>query len=203
MNLSQGQEEKNRKMSIWLENKFNFIVLIIILFILIISYFALIKPKYNFILSSLKDNIIQQEKLYLSQEQRLKNMQSSIALYYKLNDKDLARIELILPDKYAKEKLYGDLEDLSSQLGLSINSLNLKDLAITDAAPRADERAKALPDNLGIIEIELELANTDYIALKSFLRLLESNIQLFDIVSINFGDSGDDASLVIHTYYFK
>lgn len=193
----------------FLNANFNIFIVIIVIGILLLGYSLVIKPKFDVTLRAIRDNIAQQEDFYQSQRQKLVDLQAAAALYRKISAEDIARVNAILPNEYAKEKLFGELEDIVMQRGLTISSLALTkagegDEANSPMTPRS-ERLLNIPgsEHVGVISVEMSLASTDYAALKNLLPLLEQHLQLMDIKVLDFDPSGKTANLSIETYYFK
>lgn len=204
-----NKKNNNKKFIIFLNENFNLALVVIVIIVLFAAYVLVIKPKFNATLISIKDNINQQEQFYYSQKQRLVDLKASADLYGDLDEEDIARVQAILPAEYPKEKLFGDLEDIISQQGILINSINLVKEG-EDAGGESQNAANdqsilnfAGSDKIGIIHIELSLGAIDYAALKNLLPLLESHVQLLDIESISFDADEKTATLALFTYYFK
>ncbi|MDP3836749.1 MAG: hypothetical protein Q8Q67_01475 [bacterium] len=195
--------------NVFLNANFNVFIVIVVIGFLILGYSLVIKPKFDVTLRAIRDNIDQQEVFYQSQRQKLIDLQAAAALYRKISVDDVARVNAILPDEYAKEKLFGELEDIVMQRGLTISTLTLIKAGEGDGnnnpmTPKS-ERFLNMPgsEHVGVITAEMSLGSTDYAALKNLLPLLEQYLQLMDIKVVDFDPSGKTANLTIETYYFK
>jgi hypothetical protein len=196
------QKNKINDFNAILSANFNLFIVFIVLVLLFVAYLTIIRPKFEDTLLAIKNNIDQQENLYQSQRQKLINLQSAAALYKNIGADNLEKINAILPDEYAKEKLFGELEDLLSQKGLMLNSLKLsKDSEEDSGGPLVAHDSSF--QNIGIIKAEMSLSSVDYVALKNLLPLLEKQLQLIDIESLDFSPSEKTVNLVYYTYYFK
>ena len=199
----------NKKFIIFLNENFNLALVVVIIIFLFAAYLLIIKPKFSATLISIKDNINQQEQFYYSQKQRLVDLKASADLYGNLDENDINRVQAILPAEYAKEKLFGELEDIISQQGILINSIELvKDTesegeASASAAPKQPVLNFSGSDKIGIVHIKLSLGAVNYATLKNLLPLLESHVQLLDIESLSFDAEEKTADLTLFTYYFK
>ncbi|MCU0680391.1 MAG: hypothetical protein MUF50_03775 [Planctomycetes bacterium] len=60
-----------------------------------------------------------------------------------------------------------------------------------------------IPNELGIIKISLEMTKVNYDNLKKLLYVLENNLKLMDVTSLNYTPNKKQASLEIFTYYLK
>jgi len=203
------KKKSNYDLEVVLNENFNIVIVIIVLMFMVAAYSLVIKPKFDSTLIGIKDNVSQKEQFYNAQKQRLVDLQAAASLYQKLQISDLEKIKLILPDEYAKEKLFGELEDIISRQGVLVSSI-----ALSKFGEGGDSRAPILPSNehfanmpnadrVGIIQIDLSLGALDYNALKNILPLLESHLQLLDIQSLNFNPEEKTANLSLFTYYFK
>ena len=60
-----------------------------------------------------------------------------------------------------------------------------------------------VPQNIGVINLNLEVTAIDYTGFKNLLRTLENNLRLFDITELSFIPDENAASFVLSTYYYK
>jgi hypothetical protein len=191
-----------------LNENFNIIIVVFVLIFLVTAYFLVIKPKFNTTLLAIKNNVSQQEQFYNAQKQSLFDLKAAATMYQQLEESDLEKIQLILPNDYAKEKLFGELEDIISQQGVLVSSIALNKLGEDEESSPIDINDGHLAnipsaDRIGIIQVELSLGALDYRALKNILPLLESHLQLLDIQSLDFNQEEKSAELSLFTYYFK
>lgn len=190
-----------------LNDNFNIAIVFVVIIFLVVAYILVIKPKYDTTLNSIKDNISKQEQLYASQKQRLVDLKAAAELYASLDETGISKVNAILPAEYAKEQLFGQLEDIISQQGVLLTSINLtKESEKVDAAAGTNSTVSfSIPnsDKVGIIRAELVIGAIDYATLRNLLPLLESHVQLLDIESIDFDPGGESVSLSILTYYYK
>ncbi|MDD3285681.1 MAG: hypothetical protein PHG95_03560 [Patescibacteria group bacterium] len=208
--MAVAAKHKNKNdINSFLNANFNILVVLVVVIVLAAAYFLIIKPKFELTLVAIKDNIGQQEQFYQSQRQKLVDLQAAAAMYHKISDSDIRKIKEVLPDEYAKEKLFGELEDIITQQGLLITGINLEKIGEADneAEPMAakDERLLDIPnsEHVGVIAANIKLSSTDYAGLKNLLPLFESNLQLVDIDSIDFDQEDKTAEITLYTYYFK
>ncbi|MGE5425833.1 MAG: hypothetical protein ACM3PZ_02060 [Bacillota bacterium] len=194
----------------FLNENFNLLVVFFVIVFLFVAYILLIRPKFQMTLMAVRDNISQQETFYQSQRQKLADLQAAATLYRKIDEADVEKVNSILPDEYAKEKLFGELEDIVLQRGLTLTSLALAkdgESAETAANPMApkSERRIDLPggEHIGVVTAEMGLGSVDYAGLKNLLPLLEQNLQLLDIRVMDFDPAAKTAVLSVDTYYFK
>jgi len=207
--LKTKEKKSNDKIIIFLNDNFNLVIIFILIVFLTLAYMLIIKPKYEITLIGIKDNINQQELFYASQKQRLVDLQTVASLYTDLEEDDILKVQSILPAEYAKEKLFGQLEDIITQQGVVLSSIDLSKDSESDKPKNPVDNQKEIGlkipsgDKVGIIEVEIQIEAIDYATLKNLLPLLESHVQLLDISSIDFDSEGESVSLSLRTYYYK
>jgi len=202
------QKQNHNSLNTFLNDYFNLVVVFIVIVFLIASYYVLIKPKFEATLVSIRDNISQQEQFYQNQRQKLADLRAAASLYHQVGEIDINKVNSILPDEYAKEKIFGELEDILIQQGLILNYIKLTkggESAAGEPMAAKDVRILDIPnaDRVGVIEVEMGISATDYASLKNLLPILENNLQLIDVQSLDFSPADKTASIIFFTYYFK
>jgi hypothetical protein len=179
---------------------------------LVLAYFLLLGPKLRATQLAIQANIDQQEQLYANQQKKLANLRAIAALYQKIDSADLQRFNMVLPDKYVPEKLFGELEEIASQGGWLLSEIDLlsaadsdKQLTVTDEEGNTIAVAPpvAADKNLGTVNLKLTFGAVDYAGFKNLLRLLENNLRLFDITEVNFSPAASSATIFLKTYYYQ
>lgn len=189
-------KNKYNKFNTILNDNFNLVIVVFVIVLLLVSYFLIIRPKFQSTLVAIKANIDQQEIFYQSQKQKLVDLQAAVVLYRKIGSDNIDKINGILPDEYAKERLFGELEDILLQKGLVLDSLKLSKSGEDDGVSSQDQ-------SVGVIKAEMSLSSIDYVALKNLLPLLEKQLRLIDVEELSFSPSEETLSLVFYTYYLK
>jgi len=193
--------------NLFLNDYFNIITVLVVIFVLAISYFVIIRPKYNETMDSIKATLEQQQKLYNRQQIKLNNLQAVAELYKKIPAADLKKFNSVLPNNYIKERLFGEFEEIITQNGFILTSVKImedKDVNNQSASTAESEvAASATSGNVGTINLELSITAIDYAGLKNLLRTLENNLRLFDITKVSFSPDGNSATLILSTYYYK
>ncbi len=200
------QKNKYNNFNTILNDNFNLVIVAIVIVLLFVAYFIVIRPKFEFTLVAIKANIDQQEVFYQSQRQKLVDLQAAVALYRKIGADNIDKVNGVLPDEYAKEKLFGELEDILSQKGLMLDSLALTKTGEDNNEPlisRDQDLTLPIYQNVGTIRAEMSLSSIDYVALKNLLPLLEEQLRLIDVEELNFDPFAETANLTFYTYYFK
>ncbi len=195
-----SREIKNQNsINLFFNTYFNIILVVIVILVLAFSYFLVLKPKYDSTMMAISLNYEQQQKLYLAQQKKLNNLKTIADLYDKISAADLKKFNGVLPDSYVKERLFGELDEIITTNGFILNSISIDKSEI----PAAAEGAPAPSVKTGAINIQLAISAIDYAGFKNLLKLLESNLRLFDISQVSFSPSGNSASLTLTTYYYN
>jgi hypothetical protein len=188
--LTREQKTQN-SFNFFLNTYFNVILSFIVVLALTSAYIMLIRPKYQETMMAISFNLEQQQRLLVEQQKKLNNLKAVADLYDKVPAADLNKFNEVLPDSYVKERLFGELEEIISQNGFVVNSIQLAESSEEDAGSR------------GEIEINLSLSAIDYPGLKRTLRLLETNLRLFDVKQVDFSPGDNSVNLILITYYYK
>jgi len=189
-----------------LNNYFNLFVVIFVSFLLLMSYFLLLKPKVDMTTAAISENISSHEKLLQAEKIKLSNLQEAVLAYNNIDKVDLARVNGILPNEYNKEALYGEIEEVIKQNGFIPTSIVLSkdgESGVNATAQTNDPSAVVKPvTNIGTVHISLTVDSVNYASLKNLLTVLESNLRLLDVKSLSLND-GHSAALELDTYYYK
>jgi len=195
--MTRDPKEKN-SLNLFLNDYFNIIIVGVVIIVLALAYYLVIKPKYDLTMMAIKSNIEQQQRLYAEQVKKLNNLKTISSLYEKITPSDLKKFNGVLPDEYVRESLFGELEEIISQNGFILNSVNISKDDTTEGGESSGKSAK-----IGEINIQLAISSIDYAGFKNLLRLIESNLRLFDITNLSFSPGANTASLTLTTYYYK
>jgi Tfp pilus assembly protein PilO len=177
-------------LNLFLNRYFNIFLAGLIILILVGAYFILLRPKFQDTMAIIQQSLEEQQKLYLGQQKKLVNLQAINAVYKGINEEDLKKFDVILPDNYPSEALFGEIAEIITQSGFIISTVSFS-------------REEAALGTVGRLNINLSMNAVDYSGLKSLLRKLENNLRLFDIQDISFSPGDETVSLTIVTYYYK
>ncbi len=190
-----------------LNRYFNIFVVALATFLLVMSYFLILKPKVDKTTVAISDNISQQQSIYQAEKSKLNSLVAAVDAYKKVDPLDLEKINKILPSEYNKEKLFGELEEIIKSNGFEPSSISLtkegEDVKASGAG--SGDKAAVLPkasDKVGVINVSLAIGSIDYANLKNFLGVLENNSRIFDVTSVSL-NGGNSASIQLLTYYYK
>lgn len=206
-----NQPVKNQNsLNLFLNNYFNIILAAVLILFLFFAYLVFLAPKFRATQAAISVNTEEKQLLYETTQKKLASLKIISEVYQKINPSDLQKFNSVLPDSYARERLFGELEEIISRGGWLISSVTIspeEDVAKAPApAVGADNPAPATVLNnkkIGIVNVQLDLTAIDYQGFKNLLRLLENNLRLFDITSVEFSPDADAATVVISTYYYQ
>lgn len=198
------QNEINRQ----LNRYFGLVIVVLLLVFLAAAYALVLWPKINQTREIIQSNLEQQQNIYRLGKQRLVNLRALNDIYSNVNSANLQKFNMVLPSQYPPEKLFGELEEIARRGGWLIDSIivesDASDPVATDTNdPAVTGTANQNQQNLGKINIELGVSTIDYAGLKNFIKILETNLRIFDIQEIDFSPSDNEVKLKLVTYYYK
>lgn len=185
-----------------LNTYFNLFVVILVSFLLLLSYFLLLKPKVDETTNAISENISSHERLLQAEKNKLASLQEAVLAYGKIDPVDLARVNGILPNEYNKEVLYGEIEEVIRQNGFIPTSIMLTKEGENEAVADTKTIASKTNSKLGVVNISLGIASVDYAGMKNLLNVLETNLRMLDVKQLSLSD-GSAGDLKIDTYYYK
>lgn len=200
--LTRDQKNQN-SLNLFLNNYFNIILVFILIIILTAAYITLIKPKYLETKWLIQENLEQQHRIYAEQQKRLKNLEVVANLYSKIPSADLQKFNEVLPDNYIKERLFGELEEIITENGFTVNSISLEKTEEGNKINNLGEEGSNIPEKVGTVNLSLSLSAVNYSGLKNLLRLFENNLRLFDVRQIDFAPDDNSVDLNLSTYFYN
>jgi len=203
-----ARHHNNNSLNLFLNLYFNLFVLGAVILALGLGYLFFLQPKYASTVAAIKNNITEQEQLLANQQKKLVNLRALAEFYKKIDPADLNKFNGILPDKYVKERLFGELEEIVMANGFTVTSLNVNE-GLGDTAGVADANASTTPlitrpnPLLGKIELRLSIGALDYAGFKKTVKVLENNLRLFNITALSFAPEAGRADFTLTTYYYN
>lgn len=204
--MTQPPIKKQNTFNIFLNDYFNIVLAGVLIFFLGISYFIFLMPKFRSTQEAIQANTEEKQLLFENTQKRLANLQAISEIYNKINPVDLQKFNSVLPDNYIRERLYGELEEIIGSGGWILSSVTISPPESNIQAPVVAGKEIPSPSsgkNVGAIELKLSINAVDYAGFKRLLRVLESNLRLFDITEIQFSPSGNSAAITLTTYYYQ
>lgn len=207
--LSLAQKKRRNQLNKFFNKYFNFFILLAVLIIFALSFYFLIKPKYQKIIESINTTFLEKNQL-MPKYQELKEYQALAEAYKQVKPEEVEKIKGLIPEEYTKEELFTELIYLVSQQGLTVDSVDINPGEAVMAAAtgrRPGEDSPASPSlasgRLGQMKAIIMTSNTTYPELKTLIAAIEKSLRLIDIDKLSYDPAGLTASLEITTYYFK
>lgn len=214
------EEERKRakkmvKINVFFSKYFKFAILIIVLIIFFVSYFYILKPKYDKAVEAVKGNIVSQERVYLQQLNKLNKFKQLVAVYNKIPADEKDKLNSLLPPDYIKEQLFIELGYIIPQNGHNLTYLDFEKDKEIEAEQEGQRRASAqeektarsflndLPPDIGYIDADLKISSASYNGIRNLLKLLENNLRLIDIYKVSFNPENESLELSFVTYYLN
>lgn len=196
-------QQKN-SLNIFLNERFNLLVILGVVLIFVFGYFLFIGPKLKLTVETISDNVETQKRLYSEQQKKLNDLKIMQATYDKITPEDLERFNGVLPNVYLEETLFGELEEIITQRGFLIESVTIESNpeAANSNLPAMGGSVEAL-EGVGEITVRVSISAINYSGLKQLLTALEVNSRLFDIKEVTFSDNENSAQLELITYYYQ
>ena len=214
------KRRRNNEINSFLNKYFKGVVVLVVLFIFLAGIIYIIIPRFQKTSSS-SSRLIKDRKLELIREfQTLKDYQAIISEYSNIGVKDINRINKMIPLAYSREDLFIEMSHFLLENNFKADSLVVSDpnqkeeegkydaMGRRNIAKKTEDTSldlylKSLPIELGVWLIDLELNDIDYPNLKRFLSLIEKNLKISDIYSLNFNPEDQSLQVQILTYYQK
>lgn len=199
-------------LSRYLDDYFGLIILIVVLLLIIASYFLFWFPRYM-------DAVDRVAKARTTVSEELNSLVrykgqllSYKEAYMSISDLDKDRINDIIGPANKYDSIYvSDLlinyRDLFGSNGYVLSSIDVQwsDVKVAPSSKRVNgqvEEGDTLPEGVGIMTVDISLKEMDYDKLRDLLKLLESELRVVDIRSLNCGANVTDCNIKFDTYFF-
>ncbi|MGC9048765.1 MAG: hypothetical protein ACP5IX_00885 [Patescibacteria group bacterium] len=168
---------------------FWYLTIVLAIFILVLGYTNLIKPKLALIrpggIFDVKgyENILSQEKQHLNRVKALVQEYEGL----KSNPQKLARLEklsYVLADKLDEPSLFFIFQSLNAQ----------HQIVPTSFVPTSGK---------GVTKIKISFTGKDYFQFKNYLKTLEDSIRLMDVSNIQMSVREGNYTIELLTYYLE
>lgn len=213
---SKKQPKLEKNIYVFLNRNISILALAFSIFIFVYSYLAIIKPKYDGIVTNLQSNINAKDLEYLSKKEKVDSLKELIVFYKGTTQTNVAKIDRMLPEHYVKERLFVELGHLVVQGGFTLDYVGIeRENEMTeeerekatgqkkDDEPKTIIEARELPKEVDRTQVSLQVSNIDYFGLKYLVSVLENNLKLVDIIDIEF-DPGENITVInFWTYHLK
>ncbi len=187
---------------------FNWFIIVICLTILIVGYWWLVKPKYDFISSdqelTFREREYEDKVTYLKQLNEVKN------LYKTISQADKDKIDVMLSANQDIDRLkiilLREIGQVGKQQKIGVSNIvitpldNSKEKLIKIAR---DPKQSPMLEKLRLVQVSFLAEQIDYAGLKKMLADLEKSLRLMDVTKVNFDPSARKASIDLVTYYLE
>ena len=124
-------------------------------------------------------------------------------------DPNFEKLKFALPVTQDLPGLFVQLESIAAQSGLTVTALDVSEAqegnraVIGGAVNPPVSVVPQLPVGVKKLSIVLRLGAADYPSWKGFIKAIESNLRLFDLVSYNYDPKSTQQTVNLVTYYYK
>ncbi len=181
---------------------FKAVVVILVLFIGLAGYFALVKPAMTSYQQN-KQQYEKQEKQLNLQKTRLSKNVEKLNAFKGITEVEQNKINQILPDSPDKPNLYVNLQSLAERAQVDLTNINLEAVEQTQKRQIFGEQDSQQQSNIGIVRINLTMENVNYPKLKNLLTLFEDNLRLLDLQQVEYNAAEAALFLLFNGYYKK
>lgn len=166
--------------------------------IAMLSGYVFIKPKldgYKEIRALTETTLVdaQNEKRYLDALSR------SVAAAQTISPDVLRKVDTALPRSIEIPEILVELDRLAADNGVKIKAVTL------DAAARKPAGGAATTEGIQTVGMNISVEAKGYESVKDFLRVLETNLRIFDVQALNVASFDEESSaftLQMKTYYY-
>lgn len=180
------------------------LVVLILAAILIIGYFALVRPQFNQYQNS-KAKTSQMEEDKKVKIKKLLVFKKTLSDYKKISMADKEKINNILPDSLDESSLYMNIAGLAkhNNINLVIDGILVNEIDENTAKkkPLINQEAETAIGGPKRVSIKLDLSEVNYIELKKFFEYLENNVRIFDVQSFAYNPEEGKITLEINSYF--
>lgn len=225
-NKSPGNELRAKKIknniNKFLNSYFKLFLTLLIFVFLWASFRFVLQPKFKKIAISSETVLEKRKQDFLSEYNNLENYKKIILEFSKINQEDIYKIEKVVPSQYSRDDLFMEITYFLIKNNFKIKNVNIIDpksnpvVSVAETSnrrpalvnenielPKYSKYTNSLPVEIGSWVADVELTDVDYLALKYLLDILENNLRLFDVFSLDFNPSEKTAKIGILTYYYK
>ena len=173
--------------------------------------FLIIKPKYIKAIQGIEQLREQNQAKYDILQNYLSQLNKLNEAYKKISPDNVEKINAMLLSEQHYEDLFPRMEAIIQKRGLFLQSITIdsgeEDASQGKRVSKAKESTGGaimkLPAGIIKVSINMSIVGVDYVNLKGLLNDLENNIQLLDIINLNFAPFDQSASFTVNTYYIE
>ncbi len=202
----------------FLRSYFKVFVFVFILLFLYLSFSFLIKPKFDAVTHSSDDILEERELEFVTLYRDLQARRAIINNFKKIGENDKYRVERMIPEEYSREDLFVELAYFLIKNNFEASSIEVVDPGASafqqdrddlgrrvsdgmDTSGSYDSHLNQIPAGVGSWLAKIVLDDIDYIELKRLLNVLERNLKLIDVFSVDFDPQRERVELETFSYY--
>ncbi len=188
----------NEKIGLYFNKYFNPILITSIILVFGLCYF-LFAPSLIKQYTKMNQSIISEKKIELDEQQNiLKELIKLNNIYESIGPSLKEKVLNLLPTDVDLANLYYNLSQLAKESNYEIEEIKV-------VLPKNDKEKEQenLKASLKEIKISLELKGYGYLNLKNFTNLIEKNLRIFDIESLNYEIEESIVEIKLRTYYYN
>ncbi len=196
-------EQINKKIPFYVA-KFRGLIVLVAILLLLGFYFLLVSPQYHIYLDTL-DQLEQTNAQVKNKLTSLAKNRQIIDNYQSIDKADKAKINQILPSSPELADLYVNLQSLVEQNSFKLENLVFSRLDNSQLVknPLAKQTVSHNQSSLKKLEVNLSLSGVNYLKMKRFFSVLESNLRLCDVESFDFDPQSGELNVIFKTYYIN
>lgn len=167
-------------------NKKNLISISAYVFLVLLLWFFTV-PEFSGFLKIRQEIVLKKKAIEL--EKQVINKLNSINQVLDSQKGNVERLGQAIPNSESKPELLSIMENLASQNGLSLNSINIEPKS--DSSSRSNIRVGDLVANgvsIKALKVDVQMSGA-YSSFKTWLEDIEKNLRITDVVKITFGIS--------------
>lgn len=218
--ISPKQRRINNKINSFLNSYFKFVVIILVIAFFVASVNYIIIPRFKKVSVSSEEVLQNKKAEFLREYNSLQDYKKIIAGFSQINQEDVYRIEKMMPSRYSREDLFIEMTHFLLENNFKTDLVKVSDPLEIASIEKNDAQGRrvvnnntdlpgyydyvvSLPAGIGSWIVEIELSDVNYQSLKQFLNIVENNLRIMDIYSLNFDPENKSVKAQIITYYKK
>jgi len=182
-------------------NKFYIIIaVILVIAILMASYFTFFKKEYAHIKSLGVTDYQQRLNERDTKKSQLAQLEKVFENYQKVSKDEIKKLSVILPSEKDTSSLMIEMQAMVSESGLTLDSIDMSQGGVVSLAAGTAGSSPAL--NIQKISVNLKVSGIDsYNKLKLFLNNIEKNIRILDLNALTYSPETMQYGINLVTYY--
>ncbi|HNV12893.1 MAG TPA: hypothetical protein PK686_00220 [bacterium] len=220
-NISSRRKFKN-KINSFLNSNFQYVSFLMLFFVFWFSFNYILVPKYNKVVIVSNEILESKKDVFIEEYKELISYKKNIEVFESISSSDIDKINKMVPSENSKDDIFMEFAYFLMKNNFNIKSLKVsnpldssttqpgnsrRSLGAVGSNLELDSRitqvAYSLPPNIGSWLIKTEISSIDYIGLKYLLDVIENNLRIVDVVSVDFDPASKNVKLDALVYYFK